>query len=74
MIKYQLNNGLIDILFQTKSSVLKNHLIFSYAFSKFYRKYELGRGCVYLFPSEIKSKTVGFLTGIIYWFFNKGVV
>ena len=32
-IIYRLNNGLIDLLFQTKSNVIKNHLIFSYAFS-----------------------------------------
>lgn len=66
LIKYQLNNGLINILFQTKSNV--------YAFSEFYRKYKLGRGCVYIFPSKIKTSTLGVLTGIMYWFFNKGVV
>ena len=73
LIKYQLNNGLIDILFQTKSNVLKNHLIFSYAFSEFYKRYKLGRGCVYLFSTSIKSSTLGFLTGTMYWFFHKGV-
>ena len=28
LIKYQLNNGLIDLLFQSRSNVLKNHLKF----------------------------------------------
>ena len=70
LVKYQLNNGLIDLLFQTNLRVLKNHLIFSCAFSEFYRKYKLERGCVHLFPSKIKSKTLGFLTGIFYCFFN----
>ena len=36
LIVYRLNDGLIDLLFQTNSNVLKNHLIFSYALSEFY--------------------------------------
>ena len=45
-IMYRLNDGLVDLLFQTNSSVLKNHLIFSYAFSEFCDKYKTGRGRV----------------------------
>lgn len=68
LAKYQLTNGLI---LSTNSRILKNHVIFSYAFSEFYIKYKLGRGCVYLFPSSIKSSVLGFLTGIIYCFFSQ---
>ena len=45
-IMYRLNDGLVDLLFQTNSSILKNHLIFSYAFSEFCDKYKTGRGRV----------------------------
>ena len=36
----RLNDGLVDLLFQTNSSILRNHLIFSYAFSEFCDKYK----------------------------------
>lgn len=45
-IMYRLNDGLVDLLFQINSSILKNHLIFSYAFSEFCDKYKTGRGRV----------------------------
>lgn len=45
-IMYRLNDGLVDLLFQTNSSILKNHLIVSYAFSEFCDKYKTGRGRV----------------------------
>ena len=45
-IMYRLNDGLVDLLFQTNSSILKNHLIFSYAFCEFCDKYKTGRGRV----------------------------
>ena len=45
-IMYRLNDRLVDLLFQTNSSILKNHLIFSYAFSEFCDKYKTGRGRV----------------------------
>ena len=45
-IMYRLNDGLVDLLFQTNSSILKNHLIFSYDFSEFCDKYKTGRGRV----------------------------
>ena len=71
---YRLNNGLINLLFHTKSSVLKNHLIFSYAFSEFYNHYKTGRGKVYVANKRLKkSSIIGFLTGVVYCFFHKGV-
>ena len=39
-IMFRLDDGLVDLLFQTNSNVFKNHLIFSYAFSKFYDRYK----------------------------------
>ena len=63
-----------DFYFISNSNVLKNHLIFHYAFKNFYRKYEKGRFNIYIFDTRIKSSIVGFLTGILYWFFHKGVV
>ena len=71
---YKLNDGIFELFFRSNSNVLKNHLIFHYAFTKFYNNYKLGRGSLYLFDSRIKSSVVGFITGIIYWFFHKGVV
>ena len=63
-----------DFHFISKSNVLKNHLIFHYAFKNFYRKYKKGRFNIYIFDTRIKSSIVGFLTGILYCFFHKGVV
>ena len=72
--KYRLNDGLVDLLFQTNSSILKNHLIFSYAFSEFCDKYETGRGRVYVANTRLKRSSIfGLITGIIYWFLHKGV-
>ena len=47
-IMFRLDDELVDLLFQTNSNVFKNHLIFSYAFSKFYDRYKKGRGRVYV--------------------------
>ena len=58
----------------SNSTVLKNHLIFHYAFKNFYQRYKKGRFNIYTFETRIKSSIVGFLTGILYWFFHKGVV
>ena len=55
-----------DFYFISNSNVLKNHLIFNYAFKNFYKKYEKGRFNVYIFDTRIKSSIVGFLTGIVY--------
>lgn len=69
LIMYQLDN----VKIKTRSRVLKNHLIFSYAFIKFYKGYRLGPGHVYLFSFPISSNVISFITGIVYWFFHKGV-
>ena len=57
----------------TKSKILRNHLIFHRAFKSFYKLYKLGRGCVYVFDSPLKSEVLGYLTGILYWIFHKGI-
>ena len=60
---------------RSNSPILTNHLIFSLAFREFRKRYKIGRGCVYTFDSPFKkSETLGYLTGIIYWFFHTGVV
>ena len=63
-----------DFYFISNSSVLKNHLIFHYAFKNFYQRYKKGRFNIYIFDTRIKSSIVGFLTGILYCFFHKGVL
>ena len=71
---FRLDDGLVDLLLQINSNVLKNHLIFSYAFSEFYDRYNKGRGRVNVANTRLKkSSIVGFFTGIIYWFFHKEV-
>ena len=57
----------------TESKILRNHLIFHRAFKSFYKLYKLGRGCVYVFDSPLKSEVLGYLTGILYCFFHKGL-
>ena len=57
----------------TNSKIMNNHLIFYRAFKSFYNRYKVGRGCVYVFDSPIKSEVLGYLTGIIYWIFHKGL-
>lgn len=60
--------------FQTDSNILKNHLIFSFAFSKFSERYKTGTGKVYVADSCFQEyETIGYLTGIVYWFFYEGV-
>ena len=54
-----------DFHFISNSNVLKNHVIFHYAFKNFYRKYKKGRFNIYIFDTRIKSSIVGFLTGIL---------
>ena len=57
------------------SPTLANHLIFSLAFREFWKHYKLGRGCVYAINSPFKaSEVLSYLTGIIYWFFHRGVI
>ena len=57
------------------SNIIKNHLIFNLAFKAFWKHYQIGRGCVYTFNSPFKEcEVLGYLTGIIYCFFHRGVV
>ena len=69
-IIYKLENRSI----KSNSRVLNNHLMFYRAFRSFYKQYKLGRGCVYVFDSPIRSEVLGYLTGIIYWIFHKGLI
>ena len=69
-IIYKLENRSI----KSNNSVLNNHLMFYRAFKSFHKQYKLGRGCVYVFDSPINSEVLGYLTGIIYWIFHKGIV
>ena len=62
-----------DTFIKSNSRVLNNHLIFYKAFKSFYDRYKIGRGCVYVFDSPIKSEVLGYLTGILYWIFHKGL-
>ena len=60
---------------RSNSPTLTNHLIFNLAFKAFWKQYKIGRGCVYTFNSPFKeSEVLGYLTGIIYWMFHRGVV
>ena len=68
-IIYKLENRSI----KSSNPVLNNHLMFYRAFKSFYKHYKLGRGCVYSFDSPIKSEVLGYLTGILYWIFHKGL-
>ena len=63
-----------DFLFITNSPVLKNHLIFHHAFKTFWKRHKKGRPEVYVFDTTIRSSILGFVTGVVYWFFHKGVV
>ena len=60
---------------RSNSSILSNHLIFNLAFREFWKHYQLGRGSVYTINSPFKqSEVLGYLTGIIYWCFHRGVI
>ena len=60
---------------KSKSSVLANHKIFTLAFREFWKYYKMGRGYVYVIDTPFKEcETLGLLTGVVYWFFHKGVV
>ena len=59
----------------SNSNIITNHLIFTLAFRAFWKHYKIGRGCVYTFNTPFKeSEVLGYLTGIIYWCFHKGVI
>ena len=62
-----------NISIRSNNRVLNNHLMFYTAFKSFYKHYKLGRGCVYVFNSPINSEVLGYLTGILYWIFHKGL-
>ena len=63
-----------DFLFMNNSPVLKNHLIFHLAFLSFWKRHKKGRPYVYVLDTTIRSSVLGFVTGVLYWFFHKGVV
>ena len=63
-----------DFLFINNSPVLKNHLIFHHAFKTFWKRHKKGRFYVYVFDTNIKSSILGFVTGVLYWFFHEDVV
>ena len=69
-IIYSLENRSI----KSSNPILNNHLMFYRAFKSFYKHYKLGRGCVYAFDSPINSEVLGYLTGICYWIFHKGII
>ena len=59
----------------SNSTILTNHLIFNLAFHAFWKQYRIGRGYVYTFNTAFKEcEVLGYLTGIIYWCFHKGVI
>ena len=68
-IVYKLENRSI----KSDNSILNNHLIFYRAFKSFYKHHKRGRGSVYVFDSPIRSEVLGYLTGIVYWIFHKGL-
>ena len=68
-IIYKLENRSI----KSNNLVLNNHLMFYRAFKSFYNHYKLGRGCVYVFDSPVNSEVLGYLTGICYCIFHKGL-
>ena len=59
---------------RSNSPTLTNHLIFTLAFKTFWKDYRIGRRYVYIFKSPIESEVIGYLTGIVYWIFHRGVV
>ena len=63
-----------DFLFMSNSPVLKNHLIFHLAFLSFWKQHKKGRPYIYVLNTTIRSSVLGFVTGVLYWFFHKGVI
>ena len=63
-----------DFLFMTNSPVLKNHSIFHHAFKTFWKRHKKGRSEIYVADTTIRSSILGFVTGVICWFFHKGVL
>ena len=72
-INYRLSDARHSL--RSNSAVLANHLIFSLAFRAFWKQYRMGRGCVYVANTPFKKfEILGYLTGIVYWLFHRGVV
>ena len=63
-----------DFLFISNSPVLKNHLIFHQAFKTFWKQHKKGRPDIYVADTNFRSPILGFISGIVYWFFHEGVV
>ena len=63
-----------DFLFISNSPVLENHLIFHHAFKTSWKRHQKGRSEIYVFDTTIRSSVLGFVTGVVYWFFHEGVV
>ena len=63
-----------DFPFMTNSPILKNHLVFHHALKTFWKQHEKGRPEIYIFDTTIRSSILGFVIGVVYWFFHKGVV
>ena len=57
---------------KSSSRVLNNHLMFYRAFKSFYKRYKLGRGCVYVFDSPIIQKYLVISLEYVTGFFIKG--
>ena len=72
-IIYRLSDARHSLI--SNSPTLTNHLIFNLAFKAFWKHYRIGRGCVYVVNSPFKeSEVLGYLSGIVYWVFHRGVV
>ena len=63
-----------DRSIKSNNPVLNIHLMFYRAFKSFHKQYKIGRACVYTFDSPINSEVLGYLTGISYWIFHKGII
>ena len=63
-----------DFLFISNSPVLKNQLILYYAFKTFWKRHKKERSEIYIFDTTIRSSVLGFVIGVVYWFFHEGVV
>ena len=74
LMEIMIEMDVTDFLFMSNSPALKNHLIFHQAFKSFWKRYKKGRYDVYVFDTTLRSPCLGFVTGIVYWFFHEGVV
>ena len=59
----------------SNSNIITNHLIFNLAFKASWKHYRIGRGCVYAINTRFKEcEVLGYLTGIVYWLFHRGLI